>query len=296
MDSGYGRKSSGAIYTEEQVGRALRSAGVRIAGEILTHYIVFCDYHDNFNTPSAEVDKRTGMFYCFSCKQTASLEDLLMHKKNWTYFQAIRVIGDSDYNIVEEIDSLLDDDPEPELFDQSVIDRLHRNVWGRGSQYLNSRNISNSTIEKFELGYSSKRDMVIVPVHDLNNNLRGFVARSVEGKRFKNNKGLKKSDLLFNANRCWTSPRVFVVESSFDAIRLWQVGMPAVATLGAGISNKQIDLLQKTFDDIIVIPDNDDAGKGMEIKILEHIPYAQIIWLEGVHDVGNLDDDDLTNL
>lgn len=296
MHNGNAREQANPIYSEQQIERALRSAGVRIVGEIETDFIVFCDFHDNFNTPSAEVDKRTGTLYCFSCRRIASLEDVLMHKTGCTYFQALRMIGDSTYSIVEEVDSILSDDPEPENFDQEVIDRLHSNVWGRGATYLNSRGIFNDTIVELQLGYSSKRDMVIVPVHDIIGNLRGFVARSIDGKVFKNNKGLKKSDLLFNLHRCWTSPRVFVVESSFDAIRLHQVGMPAVATLGAGISNKQIDLLYRTFDDIMVIPDDDEAGNGMKLKILEKIPYAQIILLEGAHDVGDLDDADLTNL
>lgn len=294
MHTRNGGQSSSTIYTASQVEHALKAAGIRIAGEISTHYIVFCEYHNNYNTPSAEVDKETGMFYCFSCQSTTDLQHLIM-KRGYTYFRALRMIGDSEYDIVEELDKILDEKV-IEPFDQTVIDRLHSNVWGAGSEYLHTRHINDDSIVRFQLGFSDKQSMVTVPVHGPDGTIWGFVGRSIEGKRFKNNRGLNKALTLFNIHRIWTSPRVFVVESSFDAIRLDQVGIPAVATLGAGISNEQIDLLKRTFDDVLLIPDNDEAGTVMTSKVLKAIPYAQILPLEGVKDVGDLSDDDLTTL
>ena len=64
----------------------------------------------------------------------------------------------------------------------------------------------------------------------------GFVARSVEGKDFKNTPKLPKSKVLFNLHRAKIYDSVYVVESSFDAIRLDQCGIPAVATLGSNVS------------------------------------------------------------
>lgn len=295
MHSGNGRKSKGTIYDEAQIRSALAKSGVRVDGEISSHFIVYCPYHPNHNTPSAEVDKTSGLFYCFSCESTTDLPHLVEKVTGGTYFSALRLIGDTDYDVSQIIESL-DDKPEVEAFDQSIIDRLHSGVWGVGSEYFHGRHISDESIIKFELGYSAKQAMVTVPVHSPSGVLWGFVGRSIEGKRFKNNRGLNKSLTLFNVHRVWASPRVFVVESSFDAIRLDQVGIPAVATLGAGISNEQLVILNRTFDDIVLIPDNDDAGAGMTSKLLKSIPHASIVALEGVKDVGDLSDDDLTTL
>jgi DNA primase len=216
-------------------------------------------------------------------------------KQGFTYFQARRLIGEANPDIDELVHKML---TPPDLeFDGVVIDALHDNVWGVGSEYFHSRNITDESITKFKLGYSAKQCMVTVPVHSPTGVLWGFVARSVVGKVFKNNRGLQKSLTLFNMHRVWTSPKVFVVESSFDAIRLDQLELPAVATLGAGISNAQIDLLKRTFDDIILIPDNDDGGKLMTDRLSKGIPSIQILRLDGsVKDVGNLSDDDLTSL
>lgn len=298
MHTGNGRKSTSDVYAEGQVERALKNSNIRIAGDTYSHIMVYCQYHDNRRTASAEVDKTSGLFYCFSCRATTDLPHLVMKATGKNYFEALRLIGSNDYDISKEVDRLLDQHI-PAEFDQIVVDRLHADVWGRGSDYLNSRGITDKSIKELELGYSRKQDMVTVPVHSPTGVLWGFVGRSIEGKVFKNNKGLEKKLTLFNMHRVWTSSRVFVVESSFDAIRMWQLGIPAVATLGSGISIEQIELLKRTFDEIILIPDNDGPGKAGDImtrKLLKEIPYADILYLDGAHDVGDLSDDDLTTL
>lgn len=294
MDRGNGRHQ---YYTEAQIENALQKSGVRVSHEIASHFIVYCPYHHNDNTPAGEVDKETGQFYCFSCQSTTDLPHLIAKTGGQTYFQALRLIGDNDYNIVEVIESNLKEADELESFDQSIIDKLHSQVWGIGSEYFHKRGINDGSIQGFELGYSSNQGMVTVPIHLPNGNPAGFVGRSIEGKRFKNNRGLQKSRLLFNLHRVWTSPNIFVVESSFDAIRLAQAGIPGVATLGAGISEEQINLLKRSFDDITLIPDKDIAGETMAKKIQQGIPYASIYELpDDIHDVGDLTDDALCGI
>ena len=126
----------------------------------------------------------------------------------------------------------------------------------------------------------------------------GFVGRSVEGKEFKNTPGLPKSKLLFNLHRVKTADRVYIVESSFDVIRLDQVGLPAVATLGANVSNYQIDLLKKYFNNVIVIADNDDAGGNMKSKIIDKLgSRVNTIQLDNKYkDIGDMADEELTKL
>jgi len=89
-----------------------------------------------------------------------------------------------------------------------------------------------------------------------------------------------------------------VVESSFDAIKLHQQGIPAVATLGANVSNKQCDLLLKYFNQVIVIGDNDEAGKMMGEKVLTKVGSRGIIIAlpERFKDVGELTTEDITKL
>jgi DNA primase len=165
-------------------------------------------------------------------------------------------------------------------------------------RYYNGRLITDDSVNKFKLGFSEKQDMVTIPVHSPDGMAVGFVGRSVEGKEFKNTPGLPKAKLLFNLHRVKTADRVYVVESSFDAIRLDQVGLPAVATLGANVSNIQIDLLKKYFNNIYVVADNDEAGGNMKNKIIEKLgSRVNVIQLDKQYkDIGDMTDEDIKNI
>jgi DNA primase len=121
----------------------------------------------------------------------------------------------------------------------------------------------------------------------------GFVARTIENKDFKNTPGLPKSKILFNLNRIKASNTVYVVESSFDAIRLDQIGFPAVATLGANVSVSQIRLLEKYFNNVVLIADNDEAGVIMTEKLIEKLgSRVTVIHLDKKYkDIGDMDDE-----
>jgi DNA primase len=168
----------------------------------------------------------------------------------------------------------------------------------RAIRYLNGRLITEQSMKKFMLGYSEKQDMVTIPVHSPDGMAVGFVGRSIEGKDFKNTPGLPKAKTLFNLHRVKTADKIYVVESSFDAIRLDQVGFPAVATLGANVSNMQVELLQKYFNNIIVIADNDEAGGNMKTKIIEKLgSRVSVIQLEKQYkDIGDMTDEDIKKL
>ena len=219
-----------------------------------------------------------------------------MHVSGRTYFESERFIKskESEGNLEQDISRALYQKPEFVLFDELILKRLHNNLVSsdRAKDYFRYRKIELSSWSKFSLGYSEKQDMVTVPVHSPDGMPIGFVGRSIEGKEFKNTPGLPKSKTLFNLNRVKMLDSVYVVESSFDAIRLDQVGLSAVATLGANVSNTQIELLQKYFNNIIVIADNDEAGGNMKSKIVEKLgSRVSVIKLDKQYkDIGDMDD------
>jgi DNA primase len=154
------------------------------------------------------------------------------------------------------------------------------------------------SMKKFSLGYSEKQGMVTIPVQSPDGMNIGFVGRSIEGKEFKNTPGLPKGKVLFNLHRVKSSSIVYVVESSFDAIRLDQVGFPAVATLGANVSISQIRLLEKYFNNVVLVADNDEAGSIMKDKLIEKLgSLVSVITLEKQYkDIGDMDDQSIRNL
>jgi DNA primase len=296
------RRNQGNTYTKEQIKRVITGSGITIESEVDSDYILFCPFHNNNRTPAGEVDKNNGTFFCFSCHKIADLIELVMHTTGRTYFESIRFIKNKEtqMDLEQEINKQLYVKPEFVPFDELILKRLYNNLTrsDKAKDYFKYRKINSSSWLKFSLGYSEKQDMVTVPVHSPDGIPVGFVGRSIEGKEFKNTPGLPKAKTLFNLNRVKTADRVYVVESSFDAIRLDQVGFPAVATLGSNVSNIQIELLQKYFNNIIVIADNDEAGGNMKDKIIEKLgSRVSVIKLDKQYkDIGDMADDEIKTL
>ena len=220
-----------------------------------------------------------------------------------SYFETLRFIDASatEIDIMGIIDKALIKEPEWKPFDEILVRRLHSQALDspRAMRYFQGRRISENSVNKFLLGYSDNQDMITVPMHNPDGSvLVGFVARSVEGKEFKNTPGLPKSKILFNLHRVRKYNTVYVVESSFDAIRLDQNGIPAVATLGANVSRNQTELLTKYFNRAIIVGDNDDAGKGMQEKVLDRLGNrATLITIPSrFKDIGDMTDDDIQKL
>ncbi len=296
------RRNKGNIYTTEQIKRVIAGSGISVESEVDSDYIIFCPFHNNSRSPAGEVDKFNGTFFCFSCQHVANLVELVMHTSGRSYFEAVRFIKskETESDLTQEINKKLYQKPEFTQYDQVLIKRLNQQALEspRAMRYYSGRLITEDSIKKFALGFSEKQDMVTIPVHSPDGMEIGFVGRSIEGKEFKNTPGLPKSKTLFNLNRVKTADSVYVVESSFDAIRLDQCGFPAVATLGANVSNVQTDLLQKYFNNIIVIADNDEAGGNMKDKIVERLgSRVSVIKLDKQYkDIGDMPDEAIKNL
>ena len=297
-----GRRVQTNTYTEEQIKRVLVGSGITLESEVGSDFIIFCPYHNNTRTPAGEVSKESGLFFCFSCQQTAELQELIMKMTNMSYFESIRFIKskEKETNIEDLVNKKLYKPKEFIQYDEVLIKRLSNQTLEspRAMRYFEGRKITKKSIEKFSLGYSEKQDMVTIPVQSPDGMTIGFVARTIEGKEFKNTPGLPKSKILFNLHRIKTSSRVYVLESSFDAIRVDQVGFPAVATLGANVSSSQIELLKKYFSEICVVADNDDAGNTMANKLIEKIgSKAYMMKLDNKYkDIGDMLDSDIIEL
>ena len=298
----YRNRRNSSVYTPEQIKRILAGSGINIESEVDSDYIIFCPFHNNHRSPAGEIDKRSGYFFCFSCHHVCDLTEFVMHTSGRTYFESVRFIKskETQTDLSYQINQALVVKPEYVPYDELQIKRLNQQAIEspRAIRYYTGRLITEASIKKFDLGYSEKQDMVTIPVASPEGVPVGFVGRSVEGKDFKNTPGLPKSKVLFNLHRVKASNRVYVVESSFDAIRLDQCGFPAVATLGANVSKIQTDLLQKYFNEVYVIADNDEAGGNMKDKIIERLGSRVIVIKldKEYKDVGDMSDDAIKNI
>lgn len=224
-----------------------------------------------------------------------------MQASGRSFFEAARLIDSKSdsKDIVDNLTKALEKKIDFKEYDLDIIERLHKNVFesSKAIKYYQDRKINKDSVIKYKLGYSDKQDMVTIPVHTPDGICLGFVGRSIEGKTFKNTPGLPKSKTLFNLHRAKRYDKVFIVESSFDAIRLEQVGVHAVATLGATISKEQRKLLKQYFNQVILLADNDEAGQRMSDKMKSFFgPGCATPSLpSNVKDVSDMSDEELKN-
>jgi DNA primase len=294
------KASNVTYYSEDQVKRTLISAGIDIQYELDNDLMIYCPFHNNYRSPAGEVSKDTGMFWCFSCQESKDLTEVIMQISKRSYFESMRLIDSKadKRNLIDQINSTLEKVTTFVQYDLDMIEKLHNDVFKnqKAIEYFKSRGITKDSVERYKLGYSTSQDMVTIPVHSPDGICLGFVGRSIEGKRFKNSTDLPKSKTLFNLSRNKRVDKVFVVESSFDAIRLEQVGAHAVATLGATISKEQRKLLKQYFNQVIALGDNDEAGTNMSNKLLTDLGSGKCVVAKlpnDVKDVSELSDKEL---
>jgi hypothetical protein len=122
------------------------------------------------------------------------------------------------------------------------------------------RGFDEDTLKEFQIGYSFKQDMVMVPMHDSAGRPIGIVGRGLHDKVFKNSPGLPKSKHLFNLNKAKRhGSTAIIVEASFDEMMVHQAGFPnVVAILGGNATPHHYALLEKHFDTVIIMTDYDD--------------------------------------
>lgn len=294
------------IYTESQVLAILNHIGIKTVGETDTNILCLCPFHSNKDTPSFSISKTGGLFLCFSpsCDAKGTLLQLIMKITNKNIYAAKRII--EKYYIYQdtlkkEVENLLDKKNELPVFSQDIINKMNKRFWNSPAhEYMIGRGFTDATLGHFEIGYSVNKQMVAVPVHDWTGNPVGVVGRKLTEKRFKNSDNLPTGKILFNAHRARQhSQTVIIVESSMDAMKLHQCGFPnVVATLGGFFTNWHTQIINKYFNNIIIMTDFDNPnnhinqickkcsnnckghnpGRALGEKIITNLPGKKIFW------------------
>lgn len=301
-------------YTQNQVEAVANYCDIEIVSETNTHFLAYCPFHNNTDSPAFALDKSNGLWTCFnpSCDNSGNLEGLLRKTKGLNYFEATKVIIKHKDSVVtpitERLAAIREEAPDFVEFPTEPVERMQQDLWAdpahRAVYYLTSRGLSEETIKHFGIGYSSKRDMTIVPMHDPKGMLVGFIGRSVEGKSFKNTLNLPKSKTAWNFHRAKKhGETVIIVESSLDAMRIHQAGYPnVIALLGGSVTANHIKQINETFSNVVIMTDFDEAGRHLGYAIAQRLPNKRILWAayddtcvfpHGAKDVGDMTDQEI---
>jgi hypothetical protein len=129
-----------------------------------------------------------------------------------------------------------------------------------------------AAIKHFRLGFDPDRDAVTYPLRSPAGRVLGVVRRRLThdgGPKYRYPVGINVSDLLFNYSAD-ARKTVFLVEGALDAVACWEVGIEAFAVYGARISERQIELINRTGAlDIVCVFDQDEAGETAYEQVKE---------------------------
>lgn len=165
--------------------------------------------------------------------------------------------------------------------------------------------LEESGITKEELGYSQSAmirfwDGFIIPSWGTGSNFLFCVNHNKERKSgldgkyiniYPDNKKEILSDFRFygleSTAEALSSGAMCVCEGIFDRIRLEAEGFPAMTTLGSKISSTQIRIMNR-FDRIILIGDNDRAGREAQKDIMKGVKRVSQYLIPYEKDIDDL--------
>ena len=137
--------------------------------------------------------------------------------------------------------------------------------------YVRSRGLSAETARHFGVGYYDGngflRGRVVIPIHNEYGELVAYSGRAIDAAepKYRLPAGFRKSHVLFNLHRAIESRdhTLILVEGFFDTFKTHQAGHRNVAALmGSKLSDRQAELIETYFDQVILMLDADEAGKA----------------------------------
>ena len=221
--------------------------------------------HEDQN-PSWYINDESGLHICFSCGFKGNLASLVSEVRGIDLAQAQALLVDSRTDLdASAIRRRLTDATvwrKPFVKEHYLPESSLARFGDPPSWALAERRIQADTAQQYQVMWEDTTGSWILPIrHPHVHRLLGWQIKGQVKRSFVRNRptGVQKSGCLFGLHLLSEDQKVWVVESPLDAVRLYGLGYPAVATFGSRVSKTQMRLLS-AFDRLVLAFDNDDAG------------------------------------
>lgn len=254
------------------------------------------DFHGNKHTVPA------GTVNCFACGYKANIvkfiadclnisyraaTEWLLNFVDYTYLSDVRDIGDISFDSVDNNNyaSL----PPITIDELRTYDYIH--------PYMFERKLTDTIIDKFEIGYDKKTDSLTFPVY-VNGRCLFVAKRRTKFKRFDmpeiNPKPIYGLDYV-------TGNEVIVCESIINALTCWSYGKEAIALFGTGSSDQIAMLNNSNIRKFILALDGDEAGAIGTKRLLKGLTNKLVTVLDvpkgkDINDLTKLEFDQLDEI
>lgn len=225
-----------------------------------------CPIHGNDTSPAFVVYPRENKFYCFGCQASGDIITFKMLKDKVPFNVAVKELCD-DFGI--EFD-------EQFTKQQTLVERKEheaylysQNIETIKDYLIKKRGLSEETIKRFNLGYSTTSKCITIPMQDIYGRIVSFGYRYFEGNiKYRNGKNtelFEKGKYLYGINfaiqRLRKTNTLYVCEGFFDMMSADEQELACVAYCGITMTADHIKLIKRIVGkrdiQIVLVPDND---------------------------------------
>lgn len=248
-----------------------------------------------------DLNTEYGYTHCFTCGIACNfiqcvaycLDSDYSYAKSW--LTTNYGVKSSEQELQLEPIILNDNKEKDEYLDESVLSNF--TSW---HPYLEKRKLIPKVCTEFKVCYDPKSECVVFPVYDEKGKLWMLTRRSVKNKTFIIDKNKDKPVYLMYYIRQHGIKEVTVMESQINALTGWGWGVPSVATFGCNVTNKQMEVFNKSgLQHIYLCYDGDDAGIHGTKRFLERINkniLVDVIIMDKGKDVNDITEERFNQL
>lgn len=265
-----------------------------------------CPIHGGDSPSAFVVSLSKNLWHCFTgCQAGGDVIDLIRYLEGLTFAESAKRLAS-----LACLPPLPDPQTERPIKRQPKEERPFRPYTRRlcldpGSFFLRQKGISVETARTFETGaYHGPgflQGCVGVRLHDPSGHPIGYAGRRLDPEqatsygKWKLPPRLPKRRLLYGFHRlpCLSGRSLCVVEGPWGVMRLYQIGVPAVALLGLFLSASQRQLLASAAK-IILLLDGDPSGRKASSQLLQNLMNIADVQILRLPD--HCDPDDLSDL
>ena len=272
--------------------------------------MVSCPYHKGGQErrPSAGIKKSDGVFHCFACGETHSINEMISYcfgktddlvgafGWNWLLknFLTVSVEDRRDLNL--DLTRNNNSNFPVRFVTEEELDKYrvyHKYMW--------KRKMTPEVVDMFDVGYDEDTKCITFPVRDVKGNCLFIARRSVNSKFFNYPAGVEKPVYgLYELSQLHEFPKeIIICESMIDCITAWVYGKYAVALNGLGNELQFRQLNNMPCRKFILATDNDNAGKSARLRLRKCLKgkiITEYILPNNRKDINDLSKEEFDNL
>lgn len=284
----------------------LNADGIKLLGAIRDtpdNIMVSCPYHKGGQErrPSAGIDKRTGVFHCFACEETHSLQEVI----SYCFGHYDDIAGGFGWSwILKNFLTISVEERKPiqlsyerkhsgKSAKTQYVSEAELDKYREYHPYMWKRKLTPEIVERFDIGYDSDTRCITFPVREVHGRTLFIARRSVESKFFNYPEGAEKPVYgLYELASLPEYPKeVIICESMLDALVCWVWGRPAVALNGLGNDLQFAQLNDMPCRKFILATDMDERGLAARRRIRSRLRrkiVTEFILPDGRKDMNDL--------